>query len=207
MILAVCFLIIYNLGETGADTDNPGYLKRALEVTRYFEDRSRTLQQNLESEQLRRKIAEQTITALSENIREQDEQILDQQQQLAFYRQLLEERGRTEVDTVIRSFEIVPDYRENFYQLSAVLVRGTGISEPFEGKLDLTLFLRDASGVSFDHAPTFEPAALDVKFRYYHEIQAVFFIPAGTDILNGQLVLYDDQDNPLASQILADLAP
>ena len=206
VIIATCALIIFNLDDS-QNTQAEGDLARALDVSRFFKERSDTLEQDLTQERLRRRIAEQTVTALSENIREQDEAILDNQQQLAFYRQLLEERGRSDVQTVIRSFEIFPEFRDNYYQLSAVLVRGTGIDEPFAGKLGLTLFLRDQNGASYDLTPIFEPAALDVSFRYYHEVQAVFSVPDGSDILNGQLALHDDNGSVVASKILTDIAP
>ena len=203
-ILVIVFVWV-NIGDdTLTGEPGPEELQRAINLAHHFENENRGLKQESETEQRLRRVADQTITALSEQIKEQDEQILNQEQQLAFYRQLLEERGNPEDEIQIRTFEIVPDYRENHYQLLAVLVRGGAEIDTFEGMLELALSLRNSNGDEFEHRPLFDIGSLDTEFRYYHEVQAVFPIPQGTEILNGQLALFRGDGELMASRILVD---
>lgn len=196
-----------NLGdEPEVSTEEQAEMQRAINLAHFFEAENRTLKIEYENERRLREVSDRTITALSELIREQDEEILNQEQQLAFYRQLLEERGNPEDEIRIRTFEIVPDFRENHYQLLAVLVRG-GAGESFSGMLDLALSLRDSGGAEFEHRPVFDLGALDTEFLYYLEFQAGFSIPPGTEILNGQLALFREDGELMVSRILADEVP
>lgn len=205
--LVVVFIWV-NLGDGGTqEATESEELQRAINLAHHFEEENRRLKKETETEQRLRRVAERTITALSEQIRDQDEQILNQEQQLAFYRQLLEERGNPEDDIRIRSFEIVPDFRENHHQLLAVLVRGGAEGEAFKGRLDLALSLRNANGEEFEHRPLFDLGALETEFRYYHEVQTGFSIPQGTEILNGQLALFREDGVLMASRILVDQVP
>ena len=206
--LLAAVLIVFIWVNIGADEEaldiSEAELDQAINLSHYFEKQNRKLKQDIETELRLRRVAQQTITALSENIRQQDETILNLQQQLAFYRQLLVERDRPADEIVIRSFEIIPDFREYSYQLLAVLVRGGAGSEPFRGRLDLALSLRNTNGEEFEHRPVFEIGALDTEFRYYHEIEAVFAIPPDTEILNGQLALFSEDGELMSSSILVD---
>ena len=193
-------------GDTASDADQEG-LQRAINLAHFFEIENQKLKKQYETEARYRKVAEQTITALSEQIRLQDEQILNQEQQIAFFRQLLEERGSPGDEIVIRTFEIVPDFRENHHQLLAVLVRGGPDGEAFKGKLDLALSLRKTNGEEFEHRPQFDIGALNAEFRYYHEVQTTFSIPQETEILNGQLALFREDGELMASRILVDQLP
>lgn len=202
LVLGFVGLIIYGIEGDDPSLINVSKLNTAIEISRFFETENRTLAIELENEQRRRRLAEQTINALASNVKEQDEIILDQNQQIAFLRQLLDERGRTSTDTAIRTFDIEPDYRASYFQLSAVLVRSGTDKEPFAGRLDLALSLIDANGVTFEHRPIFNPGALDLSFRYYHELQAVFPIPTGSEITNAQLVLLDKEGQVVVSRTL-----
>ena len=206
LVAALVILFIWaNIGGgDGAGTQAGDEIDRAVNLAHHFEEENRELKLANEYERRLRRVAQQTITALSEQVRQQDERILNQEQQIAFYRQLLEERGRPEDEIVIRSFDIVPDFRENHYQLLAVLVRGGSDSEPFEGSLDLALSLRNSAGQEFEHRPQFDIGVMDTSFRYYHEVNAVFPIPTGTEILNGQLALFREDGELMASRILVD---
>lgn len=201
-LLALVGTIIYNIEGDEADKISVTQLQTALKVTKFFEIENRGLSQELDDERRQRQLAEQTITALAENIKEQDGLILDQKQQISFYRQLLEERGRNESDATIRTFDIVPDFRDDYQQLSAVIVRNGADNKPFKGRIDLALSLVDANGGTFEHRPIFEDGILEIEFRYYHEAQAVFPIPKGTEILNAQLVMFDKQGDPVVSRTL-----
>lgn len=204
VVLGFLGILIY-----GVEGDDPGLvevakLNTAIEISQFFEGENRNLAAELETEKRRRRLAEQTIHALAANVKEQDEIILEQNQQITFLRQLLDERGRTSTDMAIRTFDIEPDFRASHFQLSAVLVRSGTDKDPFTGRLDLALSLIDANGVTFEHRPLFNPGALDVTFRYYHEARAVFPIPTGAEITNAQLVLLDGEGEVIVSRTLHD---
>lgn len=176
-------------------------LDRALELAREYERENRELQRALEAEQRLRRVANQTTAALAAQIRELDEAILDSEQRLAFYRQLLEERGGAAGDIAIRTFEILPDYREDSHQLVVVLSQ-PGDSDSFTGELDLVLSLRDEQRGEFEFRPAFAPGLRQVNFRYYIEYRESFIVPAGAEIVNGQLVLRDAEGAVVSSRIL-----
>ena len=150
-------------------------------------------------------VANQTTAALAAQIRALDEQILDNEQRIAFYRQLLAERGSDASAVAIRSFEIVPDYREDSHQLVVVLSQPAD-SESFVGSLDLVLSLRSAERGEFEFRPAFAAGLLQVNFRYYIEFKEIFQLPPGAEIVNGQLVLRDAENEVVTSQILREQA-
>lgn len=205
VIFAVIFLLNNRPAPDAAQQEiDAQELKRAINLAHYFEQENRRLLREVEDERRLRRISDQTTAALSEQLRQQDEDILGYEQRLAFLRQLLEERDSSQDQIDIRSFEIVPDYRENSYQLLAVLNRSGSDSAEFAGSLDLALSLRRANGEEIELKPVFELGALEVKMRYYVEVRSVFNIPPGTEILNGQLALFDAEGNLEASRLLYD---
>ena len=205
-VVAVIFFLNRSAPDPEQQEVDAQELGRAIDLAHYFEQENRRLLRELEDERRLHRIAEQTSTALSNQLSEQDEKILGYEQRLAFLRQLLEERDSDLDEIAIRNFEIVPDFRENSYQLLAVLNRSGSDSEEFSGQLNLALSLRRDNGEVIELRPVFDAGALEVKMRYYVEIRAVFNIPPGSEILNGQLVLFDDEGNSQASRLLRDQA-
>ncbi|MBF2735567.1 MAG: hypothetical protein ISN26_05770 [Betaproteobacteria bacterium AqS2] len=187
----------------GADAD--AELARALELARDYEAANSELRRELEAERRLRRVANQTTAALAAQIRALDEQILDNEQRIAFYRQLLAERGSDVSAVAIRSFEIVPDYREDHHQLVVVLSQPAD-NENFVGSLDLVLSLRSAERGEFELRPAFAAGLLQVNFRYYIEFKEIFQLPPGAEIVNGQLVLRDAANEVVTSQILREQA-
>lgn len=180
-------------------------LARALELARGYEEANSELRRELEAERRLRRVANQTTAALAAQIRALDEQIVDNEQRIAFYRQLLAERGSDVSAVAIRSFEIVPDYREYSHQLVVVLSQPAD-NENFVGSLDLVLSLRSAERGEFEFRPAFAAGLLQVNFRYYIEFKEIFQLPPGAEIVNGQLVLRDAADEVVTSQILREQA-
>ena len=170
-----------------------------------FEQEIRELREELQTEKQLRNIAEQTTSALAQQVSQQDSQLLDNKQQLAFLRQLIQERDtRDNYAIEFRSFDISPDFREDSYQIQAVLNRGGSDRELFNGKLELNLSLRSSDGRDFEYSPVITSGSLDIEFRYYTEIDLGFDIPPGAEVLNGQLILRNENNDIVASIILHD---
>ncbi len=189
----------YGTRSVGSDEQLRTELEISLYAASYVERTARDLQGNRESERSRRRIAEKTAAALASDIRGRDAELLDANQKLAFYEQLLAERGEASADVSIRSFTIEPDFRESSYRANTVLARGGTIDTPFAGRLDLKLSITDAEGNERVYTPVVAEADLLIEFRYYLEKEIVFRIPVGHEIANAQLLLSDSGGAVLAA--------
>ena len=181
--------------ESGLRTE----LAASVNAAKYFEKKVRELQLDLEGERSRRRIAEHTATALASDIRSRDREFLETKQQLAFYEQLLAERGQGSDEVSVRSFTIDPDIHEASYRANVVLARSGNISDPFVGRLQFNLVIADADAAERDYSPAAEEDDLQVQFRYYLEKQVPFRIPVGHEIVNAQLLVLDSENRTIVA--------
>ena len=186
-------------GDSGSGDESKlrNELAASVNAAKYFERKARELQLDIEGERSRRRIAEHTATALAGDIRSRDREFLDTKQQLAFYQQLLAERGQESDEVSVRSFTIDPDIHESSYRANVVLARSGSISDPFIGRMQFNLVITDADADERDYSPAAEEDDLKVEFRYHLEKQVPFRIPVGTEIVNAQLLVLDSENNPI----------
>ncbi|MCY4324441.1 MAG: hypothetical protein OXC81_00210 [Betaproteobacteria bacterium] len=174
-------------------------LAASVTAAKYFEKKARQLQLDLEGERSRRRIAEHTATALASDIRTRDREFLETKQQLAFYEQLLAERGQGSDEVSVRNFTIDPDIHEASYRANVVLARSGNIKEPFVGRLQFNLVITDAQAAERDYSPAAEEEDVTVQFRYYLEKQVPFRIPIGHEIVNAQLLVLDSENRTIVA--------
>ena len=172
-------------------------LAASVNAAKYFEKKVRELQLDLEGERSRRRIAERTATALASDIRSRDREFLETKQQLAFYEQLLSERGQGSDEVSVRNFTIDPDIHESSYRAHIVLARSGNINEPFIGRLQFNLVITDANAAERDYSPAAKEEDLKVELRYYLEKQVPFRIPIGHEIVNAQLLVLDSENRTM----------
>ena len=168
---------------------------------------SGTFESQLATERRWRTLGEKTMTALTRQVRELNEDLLEQERQLSFFRQLLDEREGGESPVEIRSLVIVPDFRENYHRLESVLVHADRQSGNFRGRYELVVSLSGTGAQRVLRVPDPDSPASSIEFRFYHEINHSFSVPAGTEIKNAELLVYDRTGELMATQLLVDRAP
>lgn len=205
----VCAGLVLMVGVTiGRSTvdqgtrDSADRLRQSANLVRVLEAENRALKKSLQTERLRRNLSEKNLRALRERMGAISDTLVENEKQIAFFKQLFKERDAVDTEVVVRSLAINPDYREDGYTLEAVLIRGAADStENFSGSYELAVNIERGGETSIARYPSPDRSSR-VDFRFYHEINESFLVPAGAQILNARLSIRDDAGRLVVSQIL-----
>jgi len=179
--------------------------RRATNLLGVLEAENTILRQGLESERLRRNLSEKSLRALREQMETVGADLVRNEKEISFLKQLLQERTQIDSEVAIRSFDISPDFREDSYTLEAVLIRDVGAArENFTGSFDLAINIDSGGAAAVVYYPEGRAERAEIDFRFYHEIAAPFRLPAGSSILNARFSVYDSTGEIIASKILVE---
>lgn len=176
--------------------------RQSANLIRVLEAENRALKRNLQLERMRRNLSEKNLGALRGRMGRISDTLVENEKQIAFFKQLFKERDDLDTEVVIRSLAVNPDFREDGHILEAVLIRESAQStENFRGSYELAVNLERDGQSSIAHYPGPDrPNRVD--FRFYHEINEPFVVPAGAQILNARLSIRDDAGELVVSRIL-----
>jgi hypothetical protein len=179
----------------------------AFAAARRFERDARELRRKARLRDTRERLNTEALREFAAEIERRNLQILEREKELAFYRRVLGERGGGGAAAAVRSFEINPDFRPNFYRANAALARGGSRRKNFVGSFELLVNVRAKNGKESELRlpPDGDENALD--FRLYYEIDLGFSIPPGAEITNARLIIRDAKGAIADSRALVEEEP
>ncbi len=177
--------------------------RRAINLARILEEENRKLKEALQTEQLKRNLSEKNLKALAEQMEATSSSLVTGQKEITFLKQLLQERDNLDTEVQIRNLSISPDFRENSYNLQAVLIRNASNQRSnFKGRFELAINVDVKGKATIAYHPERGQRTPSMDFRFYHEINDSFLLPPGAEVLNARLSIYNSNDDLVVSRIL-----
>lgn len=176
---------MYSLGQKSAGTNNTALnstVEKLNDYTRSLEDEKAKLLEQVAVVERNRQVEQQAFSDVDSSLKDQQEEILELKQEVAFYRGIVAPRGDSEGGLNIQSFRIEKSPEEYAYRFKLVLTQLAKMDAPVKGRVRI-----DISGVKEGKPTTLSLAeisngaapSLDLKFKYFQTVEGNIVLPIG----------------------------
>ena len=183
-LLAIAAYGVYDQGRRDASSD----LVRSRQARKILQENVQALERN--KAELRERVAileratqveRQAYSHVDRTLKDMQDQILDLQEELAFYRGIVTARGKTQA-LEIQSFKVQQDGDEGRYRYKLVLTRVMKNDKVVEGTVNLTVAgEQEGSFKELNLAQLSDKGEADLKlqFRYFQRLEGSLTLSEG----------------------------